>query len=62
MKKYHHCVKFTYPLSFQTRIPNDNPVRLRKHASLWGISHRNTETVIEWHILKVFAHTFFLTV
>ena len=21
MKKYHHCVKFTYPLSFQTRIP-----------------------------------------
>ena len=20
-KKYHHCVKFTYPLSFQTRIP-----------------------------------------
>ena len=23
MKKYHHCVKFTYPLSFQTRIPKD---------------------------------------
>ena len=21
MKKYHHFVKFTYPLSFQTRIP-----------------------------------------
>ena len=21
MKKYHHCVKFTYPLPFQTRIP-----------------------------------------
>ena len=21
IKKYHHCVKFTYPLSFQTRIP-----------------------------------------
>ena len=21
MKKYHHCVKFTYPLSFQTGIP-----------------------------------------
>ena len=21
MKKYHHCIKFTYPLSFQTRIP-----------------------------------------
>ena len=21
MKKHHHCVKFTYPLSFQTRIP-----------------------------------------
>ena len=21
MKNYHHCVKFTYPLSFQTRIP-----------------------------------------
>ena len=24
MKKYHHCVKFTYPLSFQTRIPKEH--------------------------------------
>ena len=33
MKKYHHCVKFTYPLSFQTRIPK---IYLTKPGLFWG--------------------------
>ena len=39
MKKYHHCVKFTYPLSFHTRIP-----KVDQHTGgkwlIHGIKHR----------------------
>ena len=52
MKKYHHCVKFTYPLSFQTRIPKVDmlpstayskgmlPLDLWCQASLQGLPER----------------------
>ena len=41
MKKYHHCVKFTYPLSFQTRIPKvDQHTGGKYVAAPNGTKHR----------------------
>ena len=45
MKKYHHCVKFTYPLSFQTRIP-----KVDQHTGgkwlIHGTKHRKDKSRI----------------
>ena len=50
MKKYHHCVKFTYPLSFQTRIP-----KVDQHTGgkwlIHGTKHHDTRAftlVAKW--------------
>ena len=44
MKKYHHCVKFTYPLSFQTRIP-----KVDQHTGgkwlIHGTKHRKDNVI-----------------
>ena len=45
MKKYHHCVKFTYPLSFQTRIP-----KVDQHTGgkwlIHGTKHRKDNDIV----------------
>ena len=49
MKKYHHCVKFTYPLSFQTRIP-----KVDQHTGgKWLISYE-----ITFSYTKYFVHSY----
>ena len=47
MKKYHHCVKFTYPLSFQTRIP-----KVDQHTGGKWLIH-GTKHLINWSDTKV---------
>ena len=36
MKKYHHCVKFTYPLSFQTRIPKVSQITANEYDGAYA--------------------------
>ena len=51
MKKYHHCVKFTYPLSFQTRIP-----KVDQHTGgkwlIHGTKHRK-DNQLQSHIISI---------
>ena len=47
MKKYHHCVKFTYPLSFQTRIP-----KVDQHTGGKWLIHKLEGTVSTASIIK----------
>ena len=52
MKKYHHCVKFTYPLSFQTRIP-----KVDQHTGgkwlIHGTKHRKDNQLQSLELIKM---------
>ena len=54
MKKYHHCVKFTYPLSFQTRIP-----KVDQHTGgkwlIHGTKHRKDNQLQSQHVWRFSA-------
>ena len=54
MKKYHHCVKFTYPLSFQTRIP-----KVDQHTGGKWLIHGTNEIDELRFINNIFYDTFF---
>ena len=48
MKKYHHCVKFTYPLSFQTRIP-----KVDQHTGGKWLIHDDMTIILQRGLMDV---------
>ena len=60
MKKYHHCVKFTYPLSFQTRIP-----KVDQHTGgkwlIHGTKHRKDNQLQSLELSCRILDDYFLT-
>ena len=58
MKKYHHCVKFTYPLSFQTRIP-----KVDQHTGgkwlIHGTKHRKDNQLQNIYSIQMFLNKYY---